>query len=117
MPTPSRLSDSIRQQTGMNMRQLADIFSVSASALTLSLQGKRPRPSGLSEALAIPCASPSVAALGERFAVMLKSTFFRSETLEVWHDDLHILHLFEASNFVLSREEPQLITPCSGTGD
>jgi hypothetical protein len=65
MPKPSRLSDSIRQQTGMNMRQLADIFQVSASALTLSLQGKRPRPAGLSEALAIPCPSPQVAAPGE----------------------------------------------------
>jgi len=65
MPTPSHLSDSIRQQTGMNMRQLADIFQASASALTLSLQGKRPRPAGLSEDLAIPCPSPQVAAPGE----------------------------------------------------
>jgi transcriptional regulator with XRE-family HTH domain len=65
MPKPSRLSDSIRQQTGMNMRQLADIFQVSASALTLSLQGKRPRPAGLSEALAIPCPSAQVAILGK----------------------------------------------------
>lgn len=65
MPAPSRLSDSIRQQTGMNMRHLADIFQVSASALTLCLQGKRPRPAGLSEALAIPCPSAALAATGE----------------------------------------------------
>lgn len=65
MPTPSRLSDSIRQQTGMNMCQLAEIFQVSASALTLALQGKRPRPAGLSEALAIPSPTPQVAAPNE----------------------------------------------------
>ena len=49
----NRLSNSIRLQTGMSLRELAEIWQVSPATLTLSLQGKRPRPAGLTECLAV----------------------------------------------------------------
>ena len=53
MATHQSLSSTIRLQTGMSMRELAAIWQVSPSTLTLSLQGKRPRPVGLTECLAV----------------------------------------------------------------
>jgi hypothetical protein len=53
MASPSRISDTIRRQTGMSLRELAEIWQVSPATLTLSLQGKRPRPAGLTECLAV----------------------------------------------------------------
>jgi len=53
MASPSRIADTIRLQTGMSLRELAEIWQVSPATLTLSLQGKRPRPAGLTECLAV----------------------------------------------------------------
>lgn len=53
MATHQSLVSSIRLQTGMSMRELAAIWQVSPATLTLSLQGKRPRPAGLTECLAV----------------------------------------------------------------
>jgi DNA-binding MarR family transcriptional regulator len=74
MANPNRISDTIRQQTGMSLRELAEIWQVSPATLTLSLQGKRPRPAGLTECLAVQ-GSAQAATPGESGSAVASETF------------------------------------------